>query len=333
MTAGYDVIALGRVSMDLYSRQVGAGFAEVESFDAMIGGSPSNISIGTARLGARAAILTAVGPDEIGAFVLANFAREGVATEFIRTIEGTRTGLAILGVQPPDHFPLTFYRDNPADIHITIDDVDRLPLATSGVVVLSGTGLSRGTCKEATLYAGERAAAAGEPTVLLDLDLRPDQWADRRAYGTAVRALLEHVDVAVGTEEEFHAALATASSALQGEHLTDREHDQLGELIEALRRHRPGITLVLKRGARGVTVIGDATLDVPGYPVEVVNTVGAGDAFAAGLIHGLLQGWDWRKSARFANACGAIEVTRHGCSSALPTVEEVMSFVEGHGGL
>ena len=330
----FDVITVGRVSMDLYAREIGADFEDVRGFDAMIGGSPSNIAIGTARLGARSAVLTAVGPDEIGRFVLANFERERVSTEFIRTVDGTRTGLAILGVQPPDRFPLTFYRDNPADIHLTIDDVDSLPLAETRVVSLSGTGLSRGTCKEATLYAGERAAMLDGPTVVIDLDLRPDQWIDRRGYGAAVRALLEHVDVAIGTEEEFHAALAPSSPALDGRSLADIERSELDRLIAALRSHRPGIVLVVKRGPRGVTVLGaDEDLDVEGYPVEVLNTVGAGDAFASGLIHGVLEGWDWRTTARFANACGAIEVTRHGCSSAMPTVPEVMEFVGDRGGL
>ena len=325
----FDVVTMGRVSMDLYSRQVGAGFEDVESFDAMIGGSPSNIAIGCARLGQRVAVLTAVGPDEIGTFVLANFDREGVDTRFVRRVDGTRTGLAILGVQPPDRFPLTFYRDNPADIHLTTDDVDRLPLGEVQAVVLSGTALSRGTCKEATLYAGERAAG-GPATVYLDLDLRPDQWVDRRGYGVAIRALLEHVNVAIGTEEEFHAALAPTSGALEGKSLTAAEHEELEELIEALRAHRPGIVLVVKRGPRGVTVIGDGDrTDVPGFPVEVLNTVGAGDAFAAGLVHGRLRGWDWYRAARFANACGAIVVTRHGCSSALPTESEVREFLAG----
>lgn len=331
---GFDVVTMGRVSMDLYSRQIGADFAEVESFDAMIGGSPSNIAIGTSRLGADSAVLTAVGPDEIGRFVLSNFAREGVSTDHVRTVEGTRTGLAILGVQPPDHFPLTFYRENPADIHLTCDDVDGVPFADTRIVALSGTGLSRGTCKEATLYAGERAAGFEKPTVLIDLDLRPDQWVDRRGYGTAVRALLEHIDVAIGTEEEFHAALAPASEALDGSHLSDGARSELDGLMAALREHRPDIVFVLKRGPRGVTVMtAEGDLDVEGYPVEVLNTVGAGDAFASGLIHGMLQDWDWHRTARFANACGAIEVTRHGCSSAMPTVPEVMDFVEDRGGL
>lgn len=329
----FDVVTMGRVSMDLYSRQIGAGFTDIESFDAMIGGSPSNIAIGTSRLGARSAVLTAVGPDSIGEFVMANFAREGVATDFIRTIDGTRTGLAILGVQPPDHFPLTFYRDNPADIHLTTDDVDRLPLENTRVLQLSGTALSRGTCKEATMYAGERAAAIDGLTVVVDLDLRPDQWIDPRGYGVAARALLEHVDVVVGTEEEFHAALAPDSGALDGSPVTPAEHDELESLFGTLLERHPDITLVLKRGPRGVTVIGADQLDVPGYPVEVVNTVGAGDAFASGLIHGIVEGWDWRRAVRFANACGAIEVTRHGCSSAMPTVPEVMEFVGEHGGL
>ncbi len=325
------MITMGRVSMDLYSRQVGAGFDDVESFDAMIGGSPSNIAIGCARLGERVAVLTAVGPDEIGTFVLANFARERVDTRFVRRIDGTRTGLAILGVQPPDRFPLTFYRDNPADIRLTTDDVDRLPLDEVTALVLSGTALSRGTCKEATLYAGERAATL-DTTVYLDLDLRPDQWRDRRGYGVAVRALAEHVDVAIGTEEEFHAALAADSGALEGRSLTPDEHRELESLIDGLRSHRPGIVLVVKRGQRGVTVIGDGEgLDVAGFPVEVLNTVGAGDAFAAGLVHARLQGWDWYRAARFANACGAIVVTRHGCSSALPTEDEVREFLTARG--
>ena len=331
---GFDVVTLGRVSMDLYAQQIGADFADVASFEAMIGGSPSNIAIGTARLGAASAAVTAVGPDEIGRFVLANFEREGVATDHVRTVEGASTGLAILGVRPPDDFPLTFYRDNPADIHLTLDDIDAVPLADTRIVSLSGTGLSRGTCKEATLYAGERAAALDGPRVLIDLDLRPDQWVDRRGYGAAVRALLEHVDVAIGTEEEFHAALAPSSPALAGEELGDAERAELDGLVADLRTHRSGIVLVVKRGPRGVTVLGDeGDLDVPGYPVEVLNTVGAGDAFASGLIHGLLQDWSWRRAARFANACGAIVVTRHGCSSAMPTVAEVMDFVEERDGL
>ncbi len=327
-----DVVTIGRVSMDLYAREIGADFADVQSFDAMVGGSPSNIAIGATRLGARVALLTAIGPDDIGRFVLANLQAEGVVTDFIRTVEGTKTGLAILGVQPPDRFPLTFYRENAADTHIDTDDVDALPWGEIGIVELSGTGLSRGTCRAATLYAAERAQRDGA-TAVLDLDLRPDQWSDRRAYGVAIRSILRNVDVAIGTEEEFHAALASSSPALDGEALDDAGRQAVDRLIDEWRVTQPDLVIVLKRGPRGVTLRDSSgSRDIPGFPVEVVNTVGAGDAFASGFIHGMLQDWDWDRSARYANACGAIEVTRHGCSAAMPTPAEVDEFVEARGG-
>ncbi|MEE8600866.1 5-dehydro-2-deoxygluconokinase [Euzebya tangerina] len=326
----FDVITMGRVSMDLFSQTIGADMTEVEGFDAMIGGSPSNIAIGTARLGARVGILTAVGEDEIGRFVRAGFAHEGVATDFIRTVPDTRTGLAILAVQPPSTFPLTFYRENPADIHLSVADVDALPLETTRVLQLSGAALSRGTCAHATLHAGQRAASL-DTTVVLDLDLRPDQWADPPAFGVAVRALLPSVDVAIGTEEEFHSALAEHSPALDGSALGEADRADLDHLLDRLHAREGGIITVLKRGPRGVTVrTPGSTTDVPGYSVEIANTVGAGDAFASGVIHGHLQGWSWTEAVRFGNACGAIEVTRHGCSAALPTRDEVDAFINAN---
>jgi 5-dehydro-2-deoxygluconokinase len=196
----FDVITLGRVSMDLYAQEIGADITEVSGFDAMVGGSPSNIAIGSARLGNRVAAITAVGNDEVGRFVTAHLAREGVDTRWVPTKAQGRTGLAILGVQPPDHFPLTFYRDNPADVYLTVADVLAAPITRTHALVLSGTALSRGTCKEATYAAAEAARDAGV-RVFLDLDLRPDQWSDGAGYGAAIRRLLPLVDVAIGTEE------------------------------------------------------------------------------------------------------------------------------------
>lgn len=329
-----DVITMGRVSMDLFSQQVGADMPDVRGFDAMVGGSPSNIAIGTARLGARVAVLTAVGDDEVGRFVVGNLEREGVSTAHVKVVPEARTGLAILGVQPPDTFPLTFYRENPADVHLDTADVDALPLGATRVLQLSGAALSRGTCAHATLHAGQRAAALPGTTVVLDLDLRPDQWTDAGGYGAAVRALLPSVDVVIGTEEEFHAALAPLGGTLSLADLDANQRDQLGGLVDQAHGTKPSLVTVLKRGSRGVRVRDDAAdepvVDVVGYAVTVANTVGAGDAFASGLIHGFLQGWDWAVAARFGNACGAIEVTRAGCSVALPTVSEVTAFMEAH---
>src|SRR5438067_3581518 len=167
--AEFDVMTVGRVSMDLFSRDIGAPFAEIGSFDTSVGGSPTNIAIGCRRLGLRSAVLTAVGEDEVGRFVLRYLQAEGVETRFIPSKPNTRTGLAILAVMPPDRFPLVFYRDNPADVHLTIDDAIPLLAARTRAFLVSGTALSRGTCRDVALFLAERMRQAGV-TVFIDLD-------------------------------------------------------------------------------------------------------------------------------------------------------------------
>lgn len=328
--AQFDVITVGRVSMDLFSRDIGVPFAEVGSFDTSVGGSPTNIAIGCRRLGLRSAVLTAVGDDEVGRFVLKYLQNEGVETRFIPTKPNTRTGLAILAVMPPDRFPLVFYRDNPADIHLGIDDATSLLAAKTRALSLSGTALSRGTCRDVTLFLAERMRQAGV-TVFMDLDLRPDQWNHPLAFGVNIRSLLPSINILIGTEEEFCAALgADPWNVMAKESVTDAQREEIERQI----RERLGETSgpdawVVKRGPRGVSVYtrNQGAIHADGYRVEVVNTVGAGDAFASGLIYGFLKGWDWYKSARTANACGAMTVTRHGCSKALPYEKEILEFM------
>lgn len=330
----FDVITLGRVSMDLFSEQIGAPFEKIETFETSVGGSPTNIAIGTSRLGLNSAAITAVGDDKTGDFVLNYLQNEGVSTEFVPVKAGTHTGLAILGVEPPDKFPLVFYRENPADIYLTIDDITRVPIAESRLLLLSGTGLSRGTCRDGTLFAAE-IAQKSDTTVFLDLDLRPDQWTHPKAYGINMRTIIPSLDVLIGTEEEFFAALAPQpESIMQGQAVDGTQKAELDALLQDLQNQFRDLTLVVKRGAEGVSILqaGQDSLDVSGFPVEVLNTVGAGDSFASGLIYGRLQGWDWYKSARLANACGALVVTRNGCSRAFPYNEEIMKFIEEKGG-
>lgn len=330
-----DVITMGRVSMDLFSQNIGLPFDQVKGFDTGIGGSPTNIAVGTCRLGLKSILLTAVGDDETGNFVRRYLADEGIDTQYIPIKPGTHTGLAIVAVQPPDKFPLVFYRDNPADIYLTIDDVNATPISDSQTILLSGTALSRGSCRDATLYAAAQAKQH-QATVFMDLDLRPDQWTHPQAFQTNIAAILPQLDVVIGTEEEFYAALVQdATSIMQGQAVTTAQANELITLLQAqLARSEGPSTLVLKRGERGVSIYhkGEAVIDVPGFPVEILNTVGAGDAFASGLLYGFLKGWSWYKSARMANACGAIVVTRHGCSNALPTEAEVLTFIEDRGG-
>ena len=328
----FDLITVGRVSMDLFARDIGAEFHDITAFETGVGGSPVNIAIGTSRLGLKSIAFTAVGDDEVGRFVRRYLSDEGVITDFITTKPERRTGMAVVGVQPPDRFPLLFYRENPADIHLSIDEAQALPLGDTRALSLSGTALSRGTAHDVSLFLAEQARGQ-RLTTFIDLDLRPDQWSHPLAFGLHIRRILPLCDVIIGTEEEFYAALSlTPESVMAGEEV--RDHGDLHNLLLGFCGESEAV-LVLKRGDRGVTIFqGTAQTDVPGYTVEIVNTVGAGDGFASGLIYGWSRGWDWVRAARFANACGAIVVTRHGCARALPRLNEVDEFMrerEGEG--
>ena len=199
-----DLITMGRSSIDLYSNQMNVPFVEIESFAAYVGGSPTNIAVGAHRLGLETALLTALGDDKTGDFVLNFLEREGIVTKYIPRKVGHRTSAAVLGIEAPDRLPLTFYRDNCADVEITIDDVMATPITEARALEISGTGLAKEPAKSATFFAAERAKAAGK-TVFMDIDFRANQWHDPRAFGVNVRAILPLVDVAIGTEEEINA--------------------------------------------------------------------------------------------------------------------------------
>src|SRR5438093_7526066 len=198
----YDVLAVGRSSLDLYAHEVGVPITEVKSFDAYVGGCPTNVSVGTKRLGLRSVLLTAVGDDQVGDFILAFLDKEGVETQFIPRKAGRRTSAVVLTIQPPDRFPLTFYRDNCADRALTIDDVARAPVGDSRVVFLTGTGLSHEPARDATFAAAATARAAGVPLVV-DIDYRADQWESAPAFAGQMQRLLRSATMAVGTEEEI----------------------------------------------------------------------------------------------------------------------------------
>jgi 5-dehydro-2-deoxygluconokinase len=313
----YDVLAMGRSSIDLYAHEIGRPIVDVHSFDAYVGGCPTNVSVGTRRLGLKSALLTAVGDDQVGDFITSFLEREGVDTRFIPRKPGRRTSAVILTIQPPDKFPLTFYRDNCADRALNVEDVDRAPIAQSRLVFVTGTGLSHEPSRTATLAAATRARAAGA-TVLVDIDYRPDQWTGAATFADQMHRLLQMASLAIGTEEEVIAASG------------DRDARRGAATLLASGPQ----ALVLKRGAAGATVFtgGQDPIDVAPFPVEVLNVLGAGDAFASGFIAGYLEGRPLDRAARMGNACGAIIVTRHGCANFMPTREEVESFVAARGG-
>ena len=338
-SGSYDVITMGRSSIDLYSNDIGAPFVEITSFAAYVGGNPTNISVGTRRLGLQSALLTAVGEDQVGDFILHFLRQEGVETRFIPRKPGHRSSAVVLGIEPPDRFPLTYYRDNCADIELNIDDVLATPIASSQTLLISGTGLSKEPSRSATLFAAETAKRAGK-TVMLDIDFRPDQWHDPRAFGVTLRSALRLVDIVVGTEDEINAAMLTDPSQVSLTHSQVSDARVSGDIdaaIQALLSLGPRV-LAQKRGAAGsmVHLVSNGSLttqiEVPGFTVEVENILGAGDAFASGFLYGFVKGWDWYKAARLGNACGAILVTRHGCANFMPAYDEVMMFIQDHGG-
>jgi 5-dehydro-2-deoxygluconokinase len=330
----YDLVTIGRSCIDLYSLDIGARFEDITKFAAYVGGSPTNIAVGACRLGLRVALLTAVGPDPVGRFILNFLNKEGVETRFIPEKPGHNSSAVLLGIEQ-DSFPIQFYRDNVADKFLDVDDVRRFPFAQVRALEVSGTALAAEPCRSATLHAVELARKEGK-TIFLDLDFRANQWHDVRAYGINIRSLLPKVDVVIGTEEEINASLLSDTSQLEIENAQVTAPTVRGSLDDNVRTLTDDLgvrTLVVKRGGAGCTVHdnGEAE-DVPGFKVTVQNVLGAGDAFAAGLIYGRLQGWDWRKSARLGNACGAIVVTRHGCANFTPSLAEAEDLIESQGG-
>jgi 5-dehydro-2-deoxygluconokinase len=336
----YDTLHVGRATIDFYSNDVGKPFPQIESFAAYVGGSPTNICVGATRLGLKTAILAGLGADPVGDFIFEFLQKEGIDTQFVVRKPGYRTGATVLGIEPPDKFPMVYYRESPADIQLDIDDVLAAPIAQSRVLQFAGTNLSREPSRSATVFAVELARQAGTE-VVLDMDFRSDQWHDPRAFGVAIRSVLPLVDIVIGTEDEINAAMLIDPGQMSLTHsqVSDtRVSGDVDQAIKALLALGPQ-ALLQKRGDEGVRVHlvkpdgPIEQIDAAGFPVDIYNILGAGDAFGAGFLYGYVKGWGWRRSARLGNACGAMVVTQHGCANFMPTLDEVMQFVDSRGGL
>jgi 5-dehydro-2-deoxygluconokinase len=327
-----DVITIGRSSIDLYGQQTGGRLEDMASFAKYIGGSPTNTACGAARLGLNAGLITAVGDEHMGRFILEELQRNGVDTSHVKVDPRRLTALVILGIRDESTFPLLFYRENCADMGLTEDDIDEDYIRSAGAVVLSGTHFSTGSTAAASRRAA-RIARDNGASVAFDIDYRPVLWGlggldsgeERFVESDQVTAHLQKIlplcDLVVGTEEELHIAGGTTDTLTA---------------IKKVRELTDGV-IVCKRGPMGCVIFpGDIPEDIekgikgPGFPVEVYNVLGAGDAFMAGLLRGWRRSEDWETSAAYANACGAFAVSRHGCAPAIPTWEELTFFLE-HG--
>ncbi|MBC9208543.1 5-dehydro-2-deoxygluconokinase [Roseomonas aerophila] len=327
-----DLITIGRASVDLYGQQIGGRLEDMASFAKAVGGCPTNIAIGASRLGLKAGLITRVGDEAMGRFIREQSAREGVDTRGIRTDPARLTALAVLGVRDDKTFPLIFYRTDCADAALDEGDVEEDFIASAACIVVTGTHFARPNTAAAQRKAMRIARAHGR-RVVFDIDYRPNLWgvaghdAGESRYVRAdqvtqsLAALLPDCDLIVGTEEELHIAGGSEDT------------------LQALRNIRAlsAATLVCKRGPMGCVVFPGAIparledgVSGPGFPVEVYNVLGAGDAFMAGFLRGWLRQEPLERSCTFANACGAIAVSRLLCAPEYATWVELEHFL-AHG--
>jgi 5-dehydro-2-deoxygluconokinase len=305
----FDVLAVGRVGVDLYPLEIGVPLENVANFGRFLGGTAANVTVAAARHGRRTALVAHTGHDPFGRFVNAELRRLGVDDRYVTPVPELLTPVTFCEIFPPDDFPIYFYRKPKApDLMVEAAELDLDAIRAARIYWSTVTGLSVEPSRAAHFAAWEARGRA--PMTVLDLDYRPMFWESGEAASSQVSRALEHVTVAVGNREECEIAV--------GESDPNRAADALLER---------GVELaIVKQGPRGVLAkTADETVEVPVHQVEVVNGLGAGDGFGGALCHGLLEGWSLERTIRFANVAGAIVASRLECSTAMPTTDEVLA--------
>ncbi|MEV7888077.1 5-dehydro-2-deoxygluconokinase [Streptomyces sp. NPDC002817] len=310
----FDLITIGRIGVDLYPLQTGVPLGDVQKFGKFLGGSAANVSVAAARLGRSAAVITRTGDDPFGTYLHTALKEFGVDDRWVTSVAAYPTPLTFCEIFPPDDFPLYFYRRPKApDLEIHTEELDYFAIRAARIFWITGTGLSEEPSRSATLAALKARAKAG--TTVFDLDWRPMFWRDPEEARPYYAEALRHVTVAVGNLDECEVATGV------------REPLACAEALLAA-----GVELaVVKQGPKGVLAVhrDGTTAEVPPVPVEVINGLGAGDAFGGALCHGLLSGWELERIMRYANASGALVASRLACSSAMPTAAEVEGLLNG----
>ena len=307
-----EVLTMGRIGVDVYPLQVGVSLREVTTFGKYLGGSPTNVAVAAARHDRHSAVITRTGADPFGEYLHDALRGFGVDDRYVSTVEGLPTPVTFCEIFPPDDFPLYFYRPpTTPDLQIRVDELDMDAIRAADIFWVTGTGLSQEPSREATLAA--LAARGRRGTTVFDLDYRPMFWESRAAAHRWYAAALPHVTVAVGNLDECDTAVG------------EREPAAAARALRAA-----GVELaIVKQGPAGVLALdAHAEVRVPPVPVEVVNGLGAGDAFGGALCHALLSGWELERAIRFCNAAGAIVAGRLACADAMPTTDEVQAKLE-----
>ncbi|MGN9838730.1 5-dehydro-2-deoxygluconokinase [Nonomuraea sp. H19] len=308
----YDLITIGRSGVDVYPLQTGVGLADVETFGKFLGGSPTNVAVAAARHGLRSAVITGVGADPFGAYVRRAIREFGVDDAYVTTFEGPATPVTFCEIFPPDHFPIYFYRgEHPPDLRLSPSMLDLEAIADARLFWFSLTGLSQEP--SAAAHAAALSARRTGWTVF-DLDYRPTLWESREAAHEAARRSLPSAEVAVGNLDEVETAVGVRDPAAAAQALLDA-----------------GVKVaIVKMGPEGVFArTSEESCLVKPVEVEVVNGIGAGDAFGGAICLGLLSGWPLERTIRFANAAGAFVAARLACADAMPTTAEVEALLSG----
>ena len=313
MVQRYDVVCIGRVGVDIYPMQIGVPLEEVTTFGKFLGGSAANVAVAAARYGHSSTLITRTGNDPFGRFVRLKLAELGVSNEHVGTDKWLPTPVTFCEIFPPDDFPLYFYRYPQApDLRIEIDDLPLAEIVEAKVYWATLTGLSAEPSRQS--HAAAWQLRARRPHTIIDLDYRPNFWTDEAEATRQAERALAQCTVAIGNREECRGAVGETEPKRAAAALLER-----------------GIELaIVKQGPRGVLAMtADEEVEVPPVMVEVINGLGAGDAFGGAVCHGLLQGWDLRRLLSFANAAGALVASRLECSTAMPTEAEVFELQAG----
>jgi 5-dehydro-2-deoxygluconokinase len=307
----FEVLTMGRIGVDIYPLQTRRSLRHAETFGKYLGGSATNVAVAAARYGRRAAVISRTGHDPFGEFIHDALRAFNVDDRFVSAVPALPTPVTFCEIFPPDNFPLYFYRFPTApDLQIKPDELDVDAITQAGIFWVTVTGLCQEPSRSATLRALEKRARTG--MTVLDLDYRPMFWPSREEAHRWVRKALPYATVAVGNLDECETAVGV------------REPRAAAQAL-----HDAGVTLaVVKQGPAGVMASdGTQAVEVPPAPVDVVNGLGAGDAFGGALCHSLLSGWDLERTLRFCNAAGAIVASRLACADAMPTADEVETKV------
>ncbi len=313
-----DVVAIGRAGIDLYALDFDTPLRDVKKFAKYVGGGAANISVGLSRLGLKVSLITKLGDDELGEFIVNFLQKEKVDTSQIKKTREARNGIVFAEAYPGRDSKFIFYRENAADLLIEPSDIKEDVISETKILITTGTGLSANPSRDSNIYAMELAKKHGKKN-LLNLDWRPSLWKPEAAETRVqiYRMAIDLADMIVGNETEFMAATGTNSA-----------DEAISEILDGKER-----ILLLTMGAKGSRIFnGRDKIDVSPFKVDSLKTLGAGDGIIAGFLYGYLNNWSSYKMVRFGNAVGAIVVTKHSCSEAMPTIDEALAFVERNGG-